>query len=48
MKNEINVANLRGFSHNLMECLKIPAYEVVLALEDIKTRVSLSDQLKLE
>ena len=48
MKNEFNVASARGFSENLTECLKIPAFEVVLTLEDLKSRASASDCEKLE
>jgi hypothetical protein len=48
MLNEFNVASARGFNANLHECLKIPAVEVILALEDIKTRVSEKDRERLE
>ena len=48
MKNEVNIASAREFSENLSQCLKNPAYEIIIALEDIKTRASPSDQEKLE
>lgn len=48
MMKEFNVAEARGFSKNLRNGLKIPAYEVILTLEDIKKRVDDNDRTLLE
>lgn len=48
MLKEFNVAEARGFSKNLRDCLKAPAFEVVLTLEDLKNRVESNDKVLLE